>query len=65
MRSDNETEIDLVGFQVHTDLIRSVVRDTSLLPITIGVFWGLGSGKASIMKMFERNLNEVEEGDVR
>ena len=57
----NEIEIDLVGFHVHTDLIPSVVADTSLLPITIGVFGDLGRGESSIMKMLERDLNEVGE----
>lgn len=44
-------------FQVHTNLIRSVVWDTSLLPITPGVAWRLGYGKSNFMKMLERDLN--------
>lgn len=57
MWADNETTLDLVGFQVHADLIRSVVTDRDLLPITIGVFGDWGSGKTSIMKMLQRDLN--------
>ena len=60
MWADNETNVDLLGFQVHTDLIRSVVTDTSLLPITIGVFGDWGSGKSSVMKMLEHGLQENE-----
>jgi len=33
---DNETEIDLLGFDVHADLIRSVITDPSVLPVTVG-----------------------------
>jgi len=56
MWSDNETDIDLLGFQVHSDLIRSVVTDERLLPVTLGVFGDWGSGKSSVMKMLERDL---------
>lgn len=60
MWADNETKIDLLGFQVHTDLIQSVVTDTSLLPITVGVFGDWGSGKSSVMKMLEHSLQNNE-----
>lgn len=60
MWPDNETEIDLLGFQVHAALIQSVVTDTSLLPITVGVFGDWGSGKSSVMKMLERDLKDNE-----
>ena len=35
MWSDNETSNDLIGFQVHADLVRSVVTDDKMLPVTI------------------------------
>ena len=57
MWSDNETAEDLLGFQVHADLIRSVVKDEKMLPVTIGVFGDWGGGKTSIMKMLERDLD--------
>jgi hypothetical protein len=56
MWSDNETADDLLGFQVHADLIRSVVTDAKMLPVTIGIFGDWGGGKTSIMKMLERDL---------
>lgn len=57
MWSDNETTLDLLGFRVHADLIRSVVTNPDLLPITIGVFGDWGGGKTSIMKMLESDLD--------
>jgi GTPase SAR1 family protein len=57
MWSDNETSQDLLGFKVHADLIRSVVTDPKLLPVTLGVFGDWGSGKTSIMRMLEHDLN--------
>jgi len=50
---DNETEIDLLGFDVHADLIRSVITDPTVLPVTVGVFGDWGGGKSSIMKMLQ------------
>lgn len=57
MWSDNETTEDLLGFQVHADLIRSIVTDPEMLPATIGVFGDWGSGKTSVMKMLEKSFN--------
>ena len=57
MWSDNETTLDLLGFKVHADLIKSVVTNPELLPVTIGVFGDWGGGKTSIMKMLETDLN--------
>ena len=63
MWSDNETSNDLVGFQVHADLVRSVVVDIKMLPVTIGVFGDWGGGKTSIMKMLERDLDPDHWGE--
>lgn len=56
MWTDNETSLDLLGFRVHADLIRSVVIDPALLPVTIGVFADWGGGKTSLMKMLAGSL---------
>ena len=57
MWSDNETTEDLLGFQVHADLIRSIVTNPEMLPVTIGVFGDWGSGKTSVMKMLEKSFD--------
>src|ERR1700691_4752344 len=57
---DNETEVDLLGFDVHADLIRSVITDPSVLPVTVGVFGDWGGGKSSIMKMLQKELSNEE-----
>lgn len=57
---DNETEIDLLGFDVHADLIRSVITDQSVLPVTVGVFGDWGGGKSSIMKMLQKALSNED-----
>ncbi len=57
MWTDNETALDLLGFQVHADLIRSVATDPKLLPVTLGVFADWGGGKTSLMKMLEESFD--------
>lgn len=57
MWSDNETNRDLLGFKVHADIIKSVVTNEQILPISVGVFGDWGSGKSSIMRMLEQELN--------
>lgn len=57
MWTDNETTTDLLGFKVHADLIRKVVTNPKLLPITFGVFGDWGGGKTSIMRMLQRDLD--------
>ena len=57
MWADNETTLDLIGFQVHADLIRTVVMNPDMLPVTIGLFGDWGSGKTSIMQMLRRDLD--------
>ncbi|HEY3382624.1 MAG TPA: P-loop NTPase fold protein [Vicinamibacterales bacterium] len=57
MWPDNETADDLIGFQVHADLVRAVVLNPKLLPVTVGVFGDWGGGKTSIMRMLEHGLS--------
>ena len=57
MWPDNETADDLIGFQIHADLIRAVVLNPQMLPVTVGVFGDWGGGKTSIMQMLERSLS--------
>ncbi|WP_243374003.1 P-loop NTPase fold protein [Geotalea sp. SG265] len=56
MWPDNETKNDLLGFKVHSDLVRTVITNPAMLPTTIGVFGDWGGGKTSIMKMLEWDL---------
>ena len=57
MWADNETSLDLIGFQVHADLVRSIVSNPRMLPVTIGLFGDWGSGKTSVMQMLRRDLD--------
>jgi predicted KAP-like P-loop ATPase len=58
MWSDNETPIDLLGFQHLVGAVTSIVRRPDLLPATIGVFGDWGSGKSSLLKMVSEQLSK-------
>jgi hypothetical protein len=63
MWSDNETSEDLLGFKVHADLLIDVVKDDSILPISIGVFGDWGSGKSSILQIIKDRFEEKDENE--
>jgi len=60
MWSDNETSEDLLGFKVHADLLIDVIKDDSILPITIGVFGDWGSGKSSVLKIIKEQFEDMD-----
>lgn len=62
MWADNETSLDLLGFRVHADLVKSVILNKDLLPITLGLFGDWGSGKTSIMEMLRSDF-ATEDGN--
>lgn len=64
MWSDNETDRDLLGFKIHVDLIKTVITNERVLPVSIGVFGDWGSGKSSIMKMLELDLNADDKANI-
>lgn len=63
MWSDNETNIDLLGFQHLANAVISIIRKDHLLPATIGVYGDWGSGKSSLVQVIQEEL-EKEEGVV-
>ncbi len=50
MWSDNETEIDLLGFEHLANAVASIVRRDDLLPATIGVYGDWGGRKIQSSK---------------
>lgn len=57
MWSDNETTQDLLGYQVHVDLLKKIILDDRMLPISIGVFGNWGSGKSSLMLLLKESID--------
>lgn len=61
MWSDKETSKDLLGFNVHASLLKSVVTNEKNLPITIGLYGDWGSGKSSVLEILKEQLKDDEE----
>ena len=60
MWSDNIAENDYLGFDVHANLIKGLIDEPEMLPITIGVFGDWGSGKSSIMESLKKAYDTEE-----
>ncbi len=60
MWADNETTIDLLGFDYLVDTLLVVLTETRLLPVTVGISGDWGSGKTSLMGMAAEALREED-----
>ena len=56
MWADNETDIDLLGFDFLIDELLVLLKEPRLLPVTIGVTGDWGSGKSSLLAMTAKDL---------
>jgi KAP family P-loop domain len=60
MWHDNETRTDLLGFDYLVDELEVLLTERRLLPLTIGIDGGWGSGKSSLMEMTRARLESAE-----
>ena len=58
MWKDSETELDYLDFEHLCSSIELIVSDDKLQPSTIGLYGDWGSGKSSLMKMAQKNLEQ-------
>lgn len=58
MWTDNTTDKDFLGFDVHANLIKELIKDEKMLPLTIGLFGDWGSGKSSILEVLKKEIEK-------
>lgn len=56
MWRDSESDQDFLNFTEVADQIAVLATNPSLLPISIGVFGGWGTGKSTVLKLVEKRL---------
>src|SRR4051812_12255364 len=57
MWHDNETTVDLLGFDYLSSALVEILTEARLLPVTVGVFGDWGSGKSSLMHIARNELD--------
>lgn len=60
MWTDNVTDKDFLGFDVHANLIEELIKEEKMLPLTVGLFGDWGSGKSSILEVLKKRLEKEE-----
>lgn len=63
MWNDNESSVDLLGFEYLADCLEVLLTDPNLLPLTIGVTGDWGSGKSSLMRLAAQRLEATPEDE--
>ncbi len=54
--SEYTLQTDTLNFAKYADVLADVIRNTPVLPLTVGVFGDWGTGKTTLMRMIRNNI---------
>lgn len=60
MWKDRESDVDFLNFTEVADQIATLALNPNLLPVSIGVFGGWGTGKSTVLKLAEAKMKAAE-----
>ncbi|WP_299452649.1 P-loop NTPase fold protein [uncultured Microscilla sp.] len=60
MWTDNDTDIDLINYDHLVQSAIDIISNENLLPCTIGIYGEWGSGKSSLMRLIQKELESDE-----
>jgi KAP family P-loop domain len=63
MWADNETDVDLLGFDFLVDTLLVALTEPRLLPLTAGLLGDWGSGKSSLLRITRKELTKAPESE--
>ncbi len=58
MWADAEADVDFLNYSEVAELVADLIADASLLPLSLGVFGGWGTGKSTTLRLVEAELNK-------
>ena len=61
---DNASNIDMLFYSPYADTIVNFTKNTSLTPLTIGLYGSWGAGKSSLLQLIDQRIQSSGEGIV-
>lgn len=62
---DRESEVDLLSYEPFAELVKNILLDGTMNPLTIGLFGSWGAGKSTLLKLVDTKLNDEKELESR
>lgn len=58
---DRESGVDLLSYEPFAELVKNILLDETMNPLTIGLFGSWGAGKSTLLKLVDTKLSDKKE----
>ncbi|WP_395549398.1 MULTISPECIES: P-loop NTPase fold protein [unclassified Lacrimispora] len=58
---DRESEVDLLAYRPFADLVKDILLDDTMNPLTIGLLGSWGAGKSTLLELINHKLKDIPE----
>lgn len=58
---DRESGVDLLSYEPFSELVKNILLDETMNPLTIGLFGSWGAGKSTLLKLVDTKLSDKKE----